>query len=323
MNKLIKNQRHLCDWVKKQEGALDIAVAFWGVGALEELGLNQPERNIRVLLDLSAGATNPSVVNSLIETYPGMIRSVDRLHAKAFIGQHEVALGSANASANGLGLEGSEATQWRELGIISDDASVVDEARAWFAQLWTLAKPIEAKSEALIEAERAWSLRRVNRPLPNVASHSLIAAALADPDAFMDRRWYVVVDVEDMDPEGIAALVKKTEETGRPAFAWQHWPDIPKHAHLISFMEDENGKFTFSNEEHANEPVYFSGEENNGPMQFVEATSIPGFKNNLGDIRQWRKLLKRAKKDAGGWSDESGLCMDLATFVRMYGETAS
>ena len=141
--------------VRDLKGSLDIAVAFWGAGAIEALGLDNPAREVRVLLDLSAGATNPSVVRELLKTYPNKVRSANRLHAKTFLGENEIAVGSANASASGLGLEGAEANQWYELGMISSDITAINAAKAWFEELWDGALPIDVDGATFAEAERA------------------------------------------------------------------------------------------------------------------------------------------------------------------------
>jgi HKD family nuclease len=87
-------------------------VAFWGQGALKALGLDQAQRKVRILLDLSAGATNPQVVRELLALHPEKVRNIPRLHAKTYIGENEITVGSANASANGLGIEGLAANKW-------------------------------------------------------------------------------------------------------------------------------------------------------------------------------------------------------------------
>ena len=67
MTRLIQNQQQLAQWAREVKGSLDIAVAFWGEGAISELGLDQRQGDVRILLDLSAGATNPAVVRHLIQ----------------------------------------------------------------------------------------------------------------------------------------------------------------------------------------------------------------------------------------------------------------
>lgn len=130
--RLVINQKHTSKWVREQN-KLDIAVAFWGEGAIKELGLDQPGRKFRVLLDLSAGASNPDEVRALWKLAPKSVKVVERLHAKAYVTPSQALIGSANASANGLGWEGKEATSWHELGMLTDDNTTVRATQKWFA----------------------------------------------------------------------------------------------------------------------------------------------------------------------------------------------
>ena len=303
VTRLIHNQKHLVDWVRAEEGPLDVAVAFWGAGAVEELGLDRPGRKVRVLLDLSAGATNTDVVRQLVELYPDQVRSVRRLHAKAFITKSEIAVGSANASANGLGLEGAEARQWHELGLITDDATAVQEVKAWFKKRWSSAEPIDVNGDRFTEAEKLWKENRKRRPRPDSGADNLFTAAIKDPEAFKGRGWYVVIDLDDLSERGEELVEEETRALGRPAFAWENWPKIPPQAQLISVIKDGN-RFKFDSNKGTTEPVYYSGDIKRGRMKFVTASHIPGFKGNLGSIREWLPSLKKAEAGYSKWEAE-------------------
>jgi hypothetical protein len=318
MTRLIFNQKHLAKWVRELKGPLDIAVAFWGAGAIEELGLDDSSREIRILLDLSAGATNPDVVRDLIKHYPDGVRSVRRLHSKAFLGKSEIAVGSANASANGLGLEGAEVSQWYELGMISSDTTAIRDAHDWFAELWSGAHPVDVEGTIFAEVQKAWKERQKHRPHPDTGTDSLIAAAIKNPEAFKRKGWYVVVDLYDMSKDGLKRIAKKSENLGRPAYGWEDWEEIPSQAHLISLTKTED-LFQFGNAKGAPDAVYFSAEHNNGPVQFVTASHIPGYKRNIGKIDEWRSSLSKAEDEYPGWKAEGGMCMDLGEFAERYG----
>jgi hypothetical protein len=91
----------------------DLAVAFWGKGAPEELGISKSQARLTVICNLSMGGTNPAVIRSLRTTHGApTVRQNDRLHAKVYLFAHAAVIGSSNASANGLALEGSELTHW-------------------------------------------------------------------------------------------------------------------------------------------------------------------------------------------------------------------
>lgn len=87
------------------------------------------------------------------------MRRNDALHAKVYIGEVHTIVTSANASANGLGFEGIEASCWIEAGIkFRTTRGVID----WFNLLWKGSGKI---SDADIEtAVKAW-LARPKSPL--------------------------------------------------------------------------------------------------------------------------------------------------------------
>ncbi|MGP1664880.1 MAG: phospholipase D family protein, partial [Rhodanobacter sp.] len=200
MMRLIENQQDLAEWVRQQKEPLDLAVAFWGEGAIEELGLDKRKGKFRVLLDLSAGATNPKVVKALLKLSPEGVKCVPRFHAKAYIATAEMVVGSANASANGLGSEGTEAKRWHELGVICDDAAAVVDAKRWFKNLWGSAEPISPG--ILKRAVNAWDLMQKTRPRDVTDETNILAAALADPARFTGLGWFVVVTTSDLSKKG-------------------------------------------------------------------------------------------------------------------------
>ena len=163
--------------------------------------------------------------------------------------------------------------------------------------------------------------RQKHRPHPDTGLDSLITAAIKSPEAFKRRGWYVVVNLCDMSAEGKERVAKKSEEIGRPAFAWEYWEDIPPQAHLIS-VSKTGRSFLFGKEKGAPDAVYLSGDRNKGPIQFVTASHIPGYKGNVGKISEWRSSLKKAAAEYAGWESESGMCMDPGEFAERYGITA-
>lgn len=102
------------------------AVAFWGRGAEDNI-----TPDARVICNLKSGGTNPFVLKALIKT--GVtIRQCNRLHAQVYIGNDYAIVASANASANGMGLEGTEQTSWIEAGVRLDNVSPISH---WFEEL--------------------------------------------------------------------------------------------------------------------------------------------------------------------------------------------
>jgi hypothetical protein len=317
MNKLIKNQNDLASWIRSEPGRLDLAVAFWGSGAIEGLSLRR-DRKIRILLELQSGGTNPSVVEELVRLFPAGVRSVERLHAKAYIGENKLAIGSTNASADGLGLEGAEATQWFELMLETRDRTAIAEAQHWFDDLWRCAETVDPAGDRFNEAKLVWKARRKTRPPQTSAGQSLLAAALGNPDAFRNKGRYVVIDtVREFSKAGARALAEKTKELGHQAYAWESWLEIPEQALFVCFYKDAGG-FNWA-DDGAPEPVFRSGDRSLGRMQFVTPTHVPGFKHNIGTLNEWIPLLKNAARANPGMKRQGGMHMDLGEFVATYG----
>jgi hypothetical protein len=91
------------DWVR-------VAVACWGAGsrALFDFG-KAANKDVKIVCDLMSGACNPDEVESLIGFFgDDRVLTLDGLHAKVWLTEHGAIVGSSNASANGLGLEGDE-----------------------------------------------------------------------------------------------------------------------------------------------------------------------------------------------------------------------
>ncbi|MEO9228143.1 MAG: phospholipase D family protein [Devosia sp.] len=308
MRDLIENQQKVSKWVRKQGGRLDIAVAFWGLGAAEELGLTTT-RDVRVLLDLSAGASNPKEVQTLLELRPEHVRAVHRLHAKTYISDAGVIVGSANASADGLSMLGTEMTRWHELAMLADDATSVRMAREWFERLWASSEFI---TPAMIKAAKAaWKERQSNRAFASRPGQFILDAALANPADFADREIYVVITTQGLSAKGKVAWARLKEKSGHEVYVWERWPSIPLNAKLISFTD-----YAGDGLEIDDPPVYRSQETPpRGLLAVVEPTKITNFK--IGSIERWRDAVNWAKSTKD-WKGKDGYCQRLDRFVAGY-----
>ncbi|ESZ20979.1 phospholipase D family protein [Mesorhizobium sp. L48C026A00] len=133
------------------------AVAFWGRGS--EDWVTGPDS--KVVANLGMGGTNPYALRKV----RAEIKQCDTLHAKVYIGRKHAVVASANASINGLALEGSEQEGWIEAGVLIERTA---EIRTWFDMLWDEhSKPITEPQWK--EAERRWNLR-VGSFKPSVTS---------------------------------------------------------------------------------------------------------------------------------------------------------
>lgn len=163
----------------------DLAVAFWGSGAAQNLGL-QDCANVRIICNLMSGATNPKEVRTLLER-GAKVRQLNDLHAKIGVIDDMSFVGSSNMSTNGLGSEDS-AARWQEANVVYGNAR--PEISEMFAEFWNAGTKIseaDLKAAMLIWAARkkanaAVAARHGGRSLVNV-----LRTAPADLDALNVR----------------------------------------------------------------------------------------------------------------------------------------
>ncbi len=142
-----------------KEQVVDCAVAFWGSGADQKWGKLRGQR-VRIICNLSMGGSNPSVIEKLMKRYS--VKQHDRLHAKVYIGKTEAVITSANASTNGLGLEGGVALSgWIECGAVVPSMTI----RPWFENLWADKSSRKIESHDLAAARQAFRSRKDSRTI--------------------------------------------------------------------------------------------------------------------------------------------------------------
>ncbi len=148
------------------------AVAFWGNGA-ESTGLFVDANTAKIVCNLSMGGTNPGVIRTL-KKRGADVRQLDVLHAKVYIGRSAAVVASANASSNGLALEGLEQTHWSEAGVeieLNNAADVI----SWFDHTWSQSR--EITEQDLRRAEILWRARRRLKPTVSFANYDVDAEA--------------------------------------------------------------------------------------------------------------------------------------------------
>lgn len=216
--------------------SVQCAVAFWGKGAKKYLRYLGPQS--RIICNLESGATNPHIVESMIKKKV-LVRTLDNLHAKVYLGKTSVIIGSANCSTNGLAVE--EDLGWTEAGVITSDPGIIGHIEGWFATLWNGAKTVRDKD--IEQAKSLWKERRKIRPVPKGKNRdkkalSLLEVIRNNPEVIADRNAFVVISTEDLD---MAAINSAKQEGWSPHDVYQDWDDIPEGAFLIDAWL-ENGK---------------------------------------------------------------------------------
>lgn len=138
-----------------QEDGAKCAVAFWGRGSKCIVS-----NGAKVICNLKAGGSNPYELKEIENKLaPGNLRQYDTLHAKVYLGRERAVITSANASANGLGLESGEQAGWLEAGVFQSD---IQPIHRWFDDLWAASRAIEKSDWE--QAEAAWNARQKRKP---------------------------------------------------------------------------------------------------------------------------------------------------------------
>ena len=170
---LTEEKRQIFDRVQElchKNTPLKVAVAYWGDQALKKTGLqsriNTDPKTVQVLCDLESGSCNPDEIQKLINA-DVQVKSLKGLHAKVWISENMVVIGSANASSNGLGFyhDGH-----REAAVCMTNESFAKTVTNWFDRLWDDEHAICA-SQKMDLAEKRWNnrkqARKNGRPKPD------------------------------------------------------------------------------------------------------------------------------------------------------------
>jgi len=227
-------------------GAVDLAVAFWGQGALKTLGLENGQR-ARLICNLASGGTNPSEIRKLIAAGIN-VRMHNKLHAKiGSVGKVFSFLGSSNMSANGLGYEGGELTGWDEANIafVGEEPSV----HSRFQELW--GQSLMVAEQDLIEAENKWRLRRtqniMNAEDEGVKPKSLWSAIQKNDDRLSSMPcvvgYYYEMNDKDKNEFDLAEQEIKSEY-GKGFETFRDWEDDLPHGFIIGVCRSRNHKNT-------------------------------------------------------------------------------
>ena len=143
--------------IASRTGDILAAVAYWGSGAADRTALTQQDRpgNVRVICDLLSGACNPAEIE-VLRKLGITVKTLDRLHAKVWIGGNDVIVGSANASRNGLPGDGEHGANV-EAATLSQDPRLALALTAWFEEQWKASSAIEDRH--LEQARQLWKRR--------------------------------------------------------------------------------------------------------------------------------------------------------------------
>ncbi|WP_242141021.1 phospholipase D family protein [Sphingomonas sp. TREG-RG-20F-R18-01] len=149
-------------------------MAFWGDGAIERLGLDRHEIKAKILCNLESGACNPAEIRRLRDMPSILLKSHPALHAKVYWTFGAAVVGSSNASANGLAVEGADLRAWLEANVRVKDQVTLDEIEDWFGRVFAAGH--EISDPDLERATALWKARAKLRPTGKRLVSNLLAA---------------------------------------------------------------------------------------------------------------------------------------------------
>jgi hypothetical protein len=225
-------------------------VAFWGTGALD-LFCDVPKKRrkkIRIVCNLTMGGTNPRIIEDFRKK-GFLVKHNPHLHSKVYWTDKGVVVGSANASANGLSLEGIDQRGWLEAAFFTNRPSEIDTVGKYVGEIW-------AKSDQItsIDLKKAWKSWRDRRPPPPPCSGMTFVDAL-QRGRFTDKqqRIHISIDVVPftgkqrryIDTQAGELQEQLVELKGRRVDAWMEWRDIPRKEYIVDFFLGPRGGLGF------------------------------------------------------------------------------
>lgn len=220
-------------WADKSDARL--AVAFWGRGAADLLGMSSAN-GARVICNLSLGGTFPDEVRTLLDR-GAETRHLPTLHTKLGVVGGVSFLGSSKMSRNGFG--GLE-----EFSVVYRGERV--EIAERFETIWSRAVPVD---ESILEtAEQIWRRRQTfeaRRRIDVAPNGTLLDLLQCDPKALDHLPAFVVT----YEPGGSKAL-ERANTTVRKGFGvewecFEDWNELPDEGYLFEFTE-ENDRFAWN-----------------------------------------------------------------------------
>ena len=159
-----------------QGAGVRLAVAFWGGGAASDLFASDTgARCARILCDVTLGRTQGKALRELGAPFNKRLRQVTALHAKLYLSDSGLMLGSPNASNPALGFAVKK-PHHVELGVYHAPTSEISHAaHRWFDELYRPATRVD--DDALARARKSW---QPPPPAIDVRPSSLLDAVFKD-----------------------------------------------------------------------------------------------------------------------------------------------
>ncbi len=288
-----------------------MAVAFWGDGATDGLGLEAKGQSATIICNLKSGGTNPHEIQKLINNKVFVLQC-DTLHGKVYLFDDHVILGSSNASANGLALQGKELSGWHEANILTSERVILRDAEQWINRLETrVVSPIDME-----EAKLAFSKRRAAASVVAPAVVPLVDALKAHPESFKDRRIFVCAYLSRFEQADIDRVEKEQAKHGGghtvDAVGWR----VPTDARLLLFYINSRGKVTYDGFWERPKTEWKSG--GRSPIYFMSKIKNIDGSSAIGIGEAWEPALLAFRDAEISGSDSEAKHIELGDFYERY-----
>lgn len=224
------------------------AVAFWGKDAANTLGISSRTKPIKIICNLQSGACNPGEIRKLLKLAPIVeVRTNPRLHAKVYWTPEGVVIGSSNASADGLAVEGNELSSWAEANDHTNDHSILEQSSDWFDKQFDLSKPI--LNADFLQAEELWNTRQYHRPLVSPVNGSLIELVRENIHHPIWKTVNVTCWQDDLSEDAASRLsgIAANHPSADELLAYEGWEDYLKESYwTLDFYINPDSTISFN-----------------------------------------------------------------------------
>lgn len=213
-------------------GTKKFAVAFWGQGAAEQLGISKANGiECQILCDLFSGACNPKEMHKLL-SLGCEIKTIDGLHSKIYCNADQVLIGSSNASSNGLASNTKQFSGNVEANALVTERPFVDAVHKWFDEHWSLPSTQSVTTTLVEESKPIWL---TNSAMTRQLTNGLLSEIRQHPGFAQKLKARVIFYVFD---KGSASAERAYNLQGRARYSDA---ELRFFADVLPYYEDRGG----------------------------------------------------------------------------------
>ena len=257
--------------------------------------------------------SNPNVVDQLRSKGAGCkVLQSDRLHAKVYLFSDAAVIGSSNASANGLALQGAELTHWDEANILVLNEDTLAEIRSWMDTLTT--RRIE--KDDIERAKEKWDKRRRDAAIPTDRSNTVLQALRNEPEQFKNKNAYLVIYFDDLSDEAYERQVALQEKYGSDQIGiFEDWEELPKEGVLLCFEATRRSFIWYNIWCRSGESLDHRLDENGNTVQIVRrANDVFGLEAD-GESTEWRNICRQVVSRVNGARSKEAIFVSLYKLI--------